>query len=100
MVGDFALKLAELTDYVLFGDIWARAELSQRDRSLVAIAALIANGNTEQLPGHLSLAKANGLAGSEMATTAALRTYRKPHRGSEGIAFATPTPTGFFRMGP
>ncbi len=35
MVGDFAPKLADLTDGVLFGDVWERAELSKRDRSLV-----------------------------------------------------------------
>jgi hypothetical protein len=51
LMGDFAPKLAELTDDVLFGDVWARAELSQRDRSLITVAALIANGNTEQLQG-------------------------------------------------
>ncbi len=52
LVGDFAPKLAELTDDVLFGDVWERADLSKRDRSLVTVAALIANGNTEQLTGH------------------------------------------------
>jgi len=67
LVGDFAPKLAELTDDVLFGDVWERAELSQRDRSLITVAALIANGNTEQLPGHLSRARANGLSESEIA---------------------------------
>lgn len=67
LVGDFAPKLAELTDDVLFGDVWARVELSQRDRSLVTVAALIANGNTEQLAGHLSRAKENGLTESELA---------------------------------
>ena len=67
LVGDFAPKLAELTDDVLFGDIWERAELSPRDRSLVTVAALIANGNTEQLTGHLSRAKQNGLSETELA---------------------------------
>ena len=60
-------KLAELTDDVLFGDVWARAELSPRDRSLVTVAALIANGNTEQLPSHLNRAKANGISETEVA---------------------------------
>ena len=46
LVGDFAPKLAELTDDVLFGDVWERAELAPRDRSLVTVAALIANGST------------------------------------------------------
>ena len=67
LVGDFAPKLAQLTDDVLFGDVWERAELSPRDRSLVTVAALIANGNTEQLAGHLSRAKQNGLSETELA---------------------------------
>ena len=67
LMGDFAPKLAELTDDVLFGDVWAREELSPRDRSLVTVAALIANGNTEQLRGHLNLAKTNGLSEAELA---------------------------------
>jgi 4-carboxymuconolactone decarboxylase len=67
LLGDFSPKLAELTDDVLFGDVWARAELSPRDRSLVTVAALIANGNTEQLPSHLNLARTNGLSETELA---------------------------------
>src|SRR5262249_53222447 len=67
LVGDFAPKLAQLTDDVLFGDVWERAELSPRDRSLVTVAALIANGNTEQLTGHLRRAKQNGLSETELA---------------------------------
>ena len=67
LVGDFAPKLAQLTDDVLFGDVWERTELSPRDRSLVTVAALIANGNTEQLTGHLSRAKQNGLSETELA---------------------------------
>ena len=66
MIGDFAPKLVELTDDVLFGDVWAREELSPRDRSLVTVAALIAGGNTEQLPGHLNRAKENGLSETEL----------------------------------
>ena len=67
LVGDFAPKLAQLTDDVLFGDVWERAELSPRDRSLITVAALIANGNTEQLTGHLNRAKQNGLSETELA---------------------------------
>jgi 4-carboxymuconolactone decarboxylase len=67
LVANFAPKLAQLTDDVLFGDVWERAELSPRDRSLVTVAALIANGNTEQLTGHLSRAKQNGLSETELA---------------------------------
>ena len=67
LMGDLAPKLAELTDDVLYGDVWERTELSSRDRSLVTVAALIANGNTEQLSSHLNRAKANGLSETELA---------------------------------
>jgi len=64
--GDFAPKLVELTDDVLFGDVWERAELSRRDRSLVTIAALIAGGHVEQLPFHLNRGRENGLTAAEI----------------------------------
>ena len=67
LMGDFAPKLAVLTDEVLFGDVWQRAELSPRDRSLITVAALIANGNTAQLSSHLKRAKVNGVLESELA---------------------------------
>ena len=48
-MGDFSPKLAELTDNVLFGDVWERPQLSKRDRSLVTVAALIALNRPDQL---------------------------------------------------
>jgi 4-carboxymuconolactone decarboxylase len=66
LVGDIAPKLAELTDEVLFGDVWARPELARRDRSLVTVAALVTNGSTEQLVGHLRLGKQNGVGETEL----------------------------------
>jgi 4-carboxymuconolactone decarboxylase len=66
LIGDFSPKMVQLTDDVLFGDVWAREELSPRDRSLITVAALIANGNTEQLTGHLNRAIANGLSETEI----------------------------------
>ena len=68
MIGDFAPKLMELSDerLGLSGDVWARQELSPRDRSLVTVAALIAGGNTEQLLSHLTRAKENGLSKTEL----------------------------------
>jgi 4-carboxymuconolactone decarboxylase len=66
MIGDFAPKFVALTDDVLFGDIWARSELSPRDRSLITVAALISGGNIEQLPGHLQRARQNGLTETEL----------------------------------
>ncbi len=64
--GDFAPKLVSLTDDVLFGDVWERKELAPRDRSLITVAALIAGGNSEQLPFHLNKAKENGLTETEL----------------------------------
>jgi 4-carboxymuconolactone decarboxylase len=67
ITGDFAPKLGELTDEVLFGDVWEREGLSKRDRSLITVAVLIANGSTEQLVGHLARAKANGISEAEVS---------------------------------
>lgn len=66
MIGDFAPKIVELTDDVLFGDVWGRKELSPRDRSLITVSNLITSGNTEQLKFHLNLAKENGLTEEEL----------------------------------
>ena len=66
LFGDFAPKLAELTDDMLFADVWNRPELSPRDRSLITVAVLTAGGNTEQLGSHLALAEKNGLSREEL----------------------------------
>jgi 4-carboxymuconolactone decarboxylase len=66
MLGDFAPKLVELTDNVLFGDVWERQELSKRDRSLVTVAALVAMNRPEQLRFHLDKALDNGLRKEEL----------------------------------
>lgn len=68
-LGDFAPKLVELTDDVLFGDVWERPELSPRDRSLATVSALVAGGHAEQLPFHLNRAKENGLTEAEIVET-------------------------------
>jgi len=67
--GDLAPKLVQLTDDVLFGDVWERPELSKRDRSLVTVAALIAGGNSEQLSFHLNRARENGVTEAELIET-------------------------------
>jgi 4-carboxymuconolactone decarboxylase len=66
MFGDFAPGLVGFTDEVLFGQAWARPELSPRDRSLVTVAALTTAGNTEQLSFHLGLARRNGVTEAEL----------------------------------
>jgi 4-carboxymuconolactone decarboxylase len=66
MIGDFAPKLAELTDNVLFGDVWERPGLSKRDRSLATVSALIALNRTEQLRFHIPRALENGVTTDEL----------------------------------
>jgi 4-carboxymuconolactone decarboxylase len=66
MFGDFAPGLVHLTDDVLFGEVWERSELSPRDRSLVTVACLATNGNTDQLVFHLDLARRNGVTEEEL----------------------------------
>lgn len=67
LMGDFAPKLAELTDSVLFGDVWERPGLSKRDRSLATVSALVAMNRPDQLRSHLALAIQNGLTREELA---------------------------------
>jgi 4-carboxymuconolactone decarboxylase len=66
IMGDVAPKLAQLTDDVLFGDVWARPQLSPRDRSLVTISALIAMNRPDQLRSHLARARDNGVTEEEI----------------------------------
>ncbi len=66
LIGNFSPKLVELTDQVLFDDIWERKELSKRDRSLITVAALIALNRPDQLRFHLSRAVENGVKEQEL----------------------------------
>jgi 4-carboxymuconolactone decarboxylase len=66
MFGDFAPKLVQLTDEVLFADVWERKELSKRDRSLVTVAALVALNRPEQLRFHVGRAIENGVKKQEL----------------------------------
>jgi 4-carboxymuconolactone decarboxylase len=66
LMGDIAPKLADLTDTVLFGDVWERPGLSKRDRSLVTVSALIAMNRPDQLRSHLARARDNGVTQDEV----------------------------------
>jgi 4-carboxymuconolactone decarboxylase len=65
-IGDLSPKLVDLTEDVLFGDVWERPQLSKRDRSLVTCAALIATGKTEQMDFHFPNALKNGVTREEL----------------------------------
>ena len=69
LMGDINPKLAELTDGVLFGDVWERPGLAKRDRSLITVAALIALNRPEQLRSHMQLARQNGVTETELVET-------------------------------
>lgn len=66
LMGDVTPKLAQLTDDVLFGDVWSRPGLSRRDRSLATVSALIAMNRPDQLRSHLALARQNGMTETEL----------------------------------
>ena len=80
--------LADATDEVLFADLWRRPGLAPRDRSLVTVAALIANGQAEQLPFHLNRAMDSGLTFQEAAEI--------PHH----LAYYAGWPRGFSALAP
>lgn len=65
-LGQFAPKLVDLTEHVLFGDVWERPQLSKRDRSLITCAALVATGKTEQMDFHFPNAVKNGVTEEEL----------------------------------
>ena len=65
-IGDIAPKLADLTEDILFGDVWERPVLSKRDRSVATVSALVAMNRTEQLPFHIQRAIENGVTKEEL----------------------------------
>ncbi|WP_292147618.1 carboxymuconolactone decarboxylase family protein [Mesorhizobium sp.] len=63
---DLSPKLLELTEDVLFGDIWERPTLSKRERSLITVAALVATYRPIQLDGHIERALNNGVSKDQL----------------------------------
>lgn len=62
-----APKLVEVTNEVLFADIWERPGLSPRDRSLVTVSVPAALYRSEQPGCHLGVALDNGLSAKELS---------------------------------
>ena len=71
-LGEVVPRLREITDEVLFGEVWERPQLSKRDRSLIVVATLTALYRTDQLRGHVrrALGAADRAAGETNAGTA------------------------------
>jgi 4-carboxymuconolactone decarboxylase len=64
--GHIAPEFAQITDEVLFGEVWARTQLSPRDRSLITVTTLIALYRTNELPYHMKRALDNGVTREEL----------------------------------
>jgi 4-carboxymuconolactone decarboxylase len=63
---DIAPRLTEISDAVLFDDVWQRPGLSPRDRSLITVASLMALYRQNELPFHLKKALENGVTRDEI----------------------------------
>lgn len=59
-------KFREITDDLLFGDVWQRPILSPRERSIVVVSALTAQYRGDQLKRHIRRALRNGLTKEEL----------------------------------
>lgn len=68
-LGEFAPKFAQLNDDIMFGEVWSREDaLSLRDRSLVTVVALMAQGLVDSsFRYHLTTAKQNGITRLEIS---------------------------------
>jgi 4-carboxymuconolactone decarboxylase len=66
-VNQVAPALERYTQEQLYGEVWTRPGLSQRDRSIVTVAALIARSQHEALTYHVGLALDNGVEPSEIS---------------------------------
>ena len=60
-----AIGVVDYTRETLFRDLWLRPDLAPRDRSLITVTALVAAGQSEQVPFHLGKAMDNGLTRDE-----------------------------------
>jgi 4-carboxymuconolactone decarboxylase len=60
--GKVAPGVVQYTTEALFRDLWLRPGLAPRDRSLVTVSALVANGQAAQITYHLNRAMDSGLS--------------------------------------
>lgn len=68
-LGTFAPDFARYNDDILFGEVWSKNDvLPLKERSIVTVSALIAQGITDSsLKYHMETAKKNGVTKDEMA---------------------------------
>jgi 4-carboxymuconolactone decarboxylase len=95
--GSVAPGVVQYTSDLLFHDLWLRPALAPRDRSLVTVSALVANGQVAQVTYHLNRAMDNGLTkeqASEMLTQLAF------YAGWPNVFSAIPVFKGVFEKRP
>lgn len=68
-LGTFAPDFARYNDDILFGEVWSKNDvLPLKERSIVTVSALIAQGITDSsLKYHMETAKKNGVTKDEMS---------------------------------
>jgi 4-carboxymuconolactone decarboxylase len=65
-VRNFVPKLAEISEQVVYGDMWQRPGLTRRERSLITLAALLAMGHEKQFRNHVTRGIDNGVTEEEI----------------------------------
>ncbi|WP_432695193.1 carboxymuconolactone decarboxylase family protein [Marinobacterium sp. YM272] len=66
-LGSASPALADYTETLVLGEVWKRADLSPRDRSIATIAALVARNQTGELRFQVNFALDNGVKPSEIS---------------------------------
>jgi 4-carboxymuconolactone decarboxylase len=83
-------KFAQLTNEVVFGDLWRRGDLSVRDRSLVTIAALAGMGEEDQLEPYVRRGVESGLTRAQITEALThLAFYAGWPRATKGLTAVT-----------
>jgi 4-carboxymuconolactone decarboxylase len=96
-VGPVCQGVVDYTGALLFNDLWLRPDLAPRDRSLVTVSALVANGQAAQIPFHLNRAMDNGLT---RAQASELLTHLAFYAGWPNAMSAIPVFKGVFDSRP
>src|SRR6478672_5196657 len=63
---NFGSEIARMAIEFAFGDVWSRPGLERKQRSIVVISALVAQGKTAELKNHLRFGLNNGLTVDEL----------------------------------
>jgi 4-carboxymuconolactone decarboxylase len=89
-LGAVAPKFVQLTNEIVFDELWRRSDLTARDRSLVTIAAVAAMGDNDQLEVYLRRGLESGLTREQIAEVLThLAFYAGWHRATRAMTAVT-----------